>query len=66
MKVFSFISSVIAFGTTLFFLITDFPHLDTFNGIIYFSLMVILLLICVTGIVVNMPHAKPRKRYKIS
>lgn len=55
MKVFSLVLSVITSTITLFFLITDFPDISTFNGIIYFSLLIVLLLICITGIIVNFP-----------
>jgi ABC-type transport system involved in multi-copper enzyme maturation permease subunit len=53
MRVFSFISSVIAFVITTFYLFVDFPDTGNLNGIIYFSLMIILLLICVMGIAFN-------------
>jgi hypothetical protein len=55
MKIFSFISSIIAFALTLFFLITDFPDINTFNGFLYFSLFLILMVICITGILYNRP-----------
>ena len=55
MRKFSLIMSLVAFVTTLFYLILDFPNLDNFGGIVYFLLMIVLLLICVTGIIINMP-----------
>jgi len=55
MKIFGFVSSVVAFLATLFFLIADFPDIGQFNGVIYFSLMIILLAMCVTGIITYMP-----------
>lgn len=55
MRKFSLIMSLAAFATTLFYLILDFPNLDNFGGIVYFLLMIVLLVICVTGIIINMP-----------
>lgn len=55
MRVFNFIASIVAFLATLFYLILDFPNLDNFNGVIYLLLMIILLVICITGIIFNAP-----------
>ncbi|MCO6149255.1 hypothetical protein [Flavobacterium sp. NRK1] len=55
MKTFGFITSVIAFFVSLFFAIIDFPDLSNSNGIIYLSIQFILILICITGIIINMP-----------
>lgn len=66
MKIFSFIISIIVFGVTLFYLITDFPSLHNINGFIYLFLMLILLLICITGILVNMPLVKKIRRRRKS
>lgn len=66
MRIFSFISSLITLVFTVFFLVTEFPMLDTLNGIIYLLLMLILLFICITGIIINMPlSARPQKRFRI-
>lgn len=69
MKIFSFIFSLAAFVVTAYFLFSDFPSLSTTEGIIYFSMVVVLLLICITGIISNRPtftrtHYKGR-RYSI-
>lgn len=55
MKIFSLILSVVTAVAALSFLIADFPDMTTFSGIILFLLLVILMLICITGIVVNFP-----------
>ena len=60
MKTFSFIASILAFAATLYFMVTDFPELTDLDGIIYFSLLAILLLICATGIIINWPHISGR------
>lgn len=67
MRIFNFIASVVAFVAALFYLILDFPNLDNFNGVIYFLLMIILLVICITGIIFNAPVIpKSIKRVKNS
>lgn len=58
MRGFSFITSIAGFCITLLFLIADFPALDEFGGIVYLSLFVVLLLICITGIISNRPGRK--------
>lgn len=55
MRLFSLVVSIITLFSTAFFLIADFPDITTFNGVVYFSLMVILILICITGIIINLP-----------
>ncbi|KGO94826.1 hypothetical protein Q766_01545 [Flavobacterium subsaxonicum WB 4.1-42 = DSM 21790] len=55
MKFFSLILSVITFTTTLYFLISQFPDLETFDGFLYFVLLLLLMLICITGIIINRP-----------
>lgn len=62
MRNFSFIFSLAAFIATVYFLISDFPLLDTSEGVIYLSIIIVLLLICITGIIINRP-ALPRRRY---
>ncbi|KGO88565.1 hypothetical protein Q765_01260 [Flavobacterium rivuli WB 3.3-2 = DSM 21788] len=67
MKLFSFIVSVVMFITTLFFFISDFPDITTFNGTVYLLLLVVLLLICLTGIIINKPvFVKHKRKYKMS
>jgi len=67
MKIFSLLVSVIAFVSTLFFLVTAFPDVTTFNGTIYLLLLVVLLLICITGIIINKPvFAGRRRRHRMS
>lgn len=64
MKWFSFIASIITLLVCLgygFFYLPDFSSLD---GVIYFGLMVILVLICITGIIINMPFYKKRTKSK--
>lgn len=65
MRNFSFIFSTVAFFVTVYFLATDFPSLDSSEGIIYLSIIIVLLLICLTGIVINRPELPKRKRYSM-
>jgi hypothetical protein len=58
MKVISFITSVTGFIATAIFLMLDFPVLDEFGGVIYFGLFIVLMLIFLTGIIVNRPGKK--------
>lgn len=66
MKVFSLILSIITFITTLYFLITDFPKINEANDVIYICLLIILLIICLTGIIINKPiFNRERRKMKI-
>ncbi|ALM47623.1 hypothetical protein AMR72_01145 [Flavobacterium psychrophilum] len=55
MKVFGFITSVIVLMLSLFYIITDFPNLNSFEGFVYFCIVSILILICITGMIINIP-----------
>ena len=55
---FSFVFSVIAFLMSVFYPVIDTPQFDSLNGIIYFSIQLILIAICLTGVIINMPHYK--------
>ncbi|PZR12171.1 MAG: hypothetical protein DI539_20300 [Flavobacterium psychrophilum] len=55
MKMFSFIISVIAFLGLASYIIFDFPDFRDANSLIYISLLFILVLMSVTGILINMP-----------
>ncbi len=55
MKIFSFIISAVMLLAALVFIIIDFPDLSTTNGIIYFFILLILILICITGLIINVP-----------
>ena len=66
MKLFSIILSLITFLATSVFLIFYFPDLRSMNGILYFAMMLILLLVCVTGLIINLPTVHWRRRFKIT
>lgn len=52
---FSFIFSVIAFLGIGSYIVLDFPDLKDSNGLIYFLLLFVLVLMSLTGIFLNMP-----------
>lgn len=69
MRILSLILSVTAFFVTLYFLVTDFPDIAMVSGLIYFGIMLILLMVCIMGIVINWPlisriHNRFRLSYK--
>lgn len=55
MKIFSFIISVLALLALLCYLILDFPDFSDLNNVLYFSILLILMMICITGIIINSP-----------
>ena len=55
MKIVSLILSIVVFFGAGFFLITDFHPSMEINFLIYMSLLVILMLICVVGVLINYP-----------
>lgn len=55
MKMFSFIISALTLLVSLSYMIFDFPDLGSTNGIIYFFMLFILILICITGLIINVP-----------
>lgn len=55
MKILSLILSIVVFFGAGFFLIADFRPSMEMNFLIYMSLLVILMLICVVGVLINYP-----------
>lgn len=54
MKLFSLILSILVFFATLyFFLLKLGGTITTFDDYIYISLLVLLMVICITGVVIN-------------
>ncbi len=62
MKTFSLIISLAVFMISGYFLIADFRITDEANHLIYMSLLLVLMLICVIGILINMPLILREKR----
>lgn len=55
MKILSLLLSLIVFTTAGYFFVTDFRDSTEFNYLIYMSLLIILMLICVVGVLINLP-----------
>lgn len=64
MKWFSFIASIATLFVCLIYGFFYLPDFSSFDGIIYFGLMIILVLICITGIIINMPLHRKRAKNK--
>ena len=65
MKLFSLILSVTVFFITLyFFSIKVSGVIDSLNDVIYISLLVVLMAICITGVIINWEFFKFKKQKK--
>ncbi|RWW91987.1 hypothetical protein [Flavobacterium cerinum] len=53
MKLFSLILSVIVFFGSLYFFVLKVSEVDSLNDLIYVSLLVTLMAICVVGVIIN-------------
>lgn len=55
MKIVSLLISLLVFGASGYFFVNDFTNSTEINYLIYMTLLVILMLICVIGIMINLP-----------
>lgn len=55
MKIVSLFLSIFVFGIVAYFFVVDFRNSFELNYIIYMSLLLILMSICVVGIMINLP-----------
>jgi len=55
MKILSLLLSLVVFTTAGYFFVIDFRESTELNYLIYMSLLVILMLICVVGVMINLP-----------
>ena len=62
MKIATLILSMVVFFGAGYFLITDFAPSLEMNHILYMSLLVILMLICIVGILINYPYLVQQRR----
>ena len=53
MKLFSLILSIIVFFTSLYFFVLKIADIDSLNDVIYVSLLLVLMAICIVGIMIN-------------
>ena len=65
MKLFSLILSVLAFFVALFFLVVKIPDINCLNDIIYVSLLILLMLICLVGVAINWEFFEIRKQKRL-
>lgn len=62
MKVVSLILSITVFCVSVYFFVIDFRLSAEYNYLIYMSMLVILMSICVVGMLINIPLIKQEKR----
>ena len=62
MKVLSLILSVVVFTVAGYFFVVDFRSSTEMNYLIYMSLLVILMLVCVVGVMINLPMIIRQRR----
>ena len=62
MKIATLILSMVVFFGAGYFLITDFTPSLEMNNILFISLLVILMLICIVGILINYPYLVQQRR----
>ncbi|WP_026978247.1 hypothetical protein [Flavobacterium tegetincola] len=55
MKIVSLILSIVVFFGAGFFLINDFQASTELNYLLYMSILVVLMLICIVGVLINYP-----------
>lgn len=65
MKLFSLVLSITVFFISLYFFIIKIPFIDSLNDIIYISLLVTLMAICILGVIINWDFFRAKKRKKI-
>ena len=66
MKVLSLTLSLFVFTASGYFFVTDFRPATEMNYVIYMSLLVILMLICIVGVMINLPMIiRERRRMKV-
>lgn len=62
MKILSLLLSLVVFTTAGYFFVIDFRDSTELNYLIYMSLLVILMLICVVGVMINLPLIIAQRR----
>jgi len=53
MKLFSLILSIVVFITSLYFFVLKIAYIDSMNDVIYVSLPLVLMAICIVGVIIN-------------
>jgi hypothetical protein len=65
MKLFSLVLSILTFAVSLYFFIMKIADVDTFDEIIYVSLLITLMAICITGIIINWSLVKKQRNSRV-
>jgi len=65
MKLFSLILSVIMFFVALYFFVMKIPYVDSLDEVIYISLLVTLMAICITGVIINWEFFGRRRKNRV-
>jgi hypothetical protein len=65
MKLFSLLLSVIVFFISLYFFVLKVPYVNTFDEVIYISLLGILMAICITGVIINWEFFTLRRKNRV-
>lgn len=66
MKLFSLLLSITVFFVSLFFFLDKIPIMDSFNDMIYVSLLALLMAICIIGVIINREYFSKNKKEKIN
>jgi membrane-bound acyltransferase YfiQ involved in biofilm formation len=62
MKTFALVISLIVFMVSAYFFLTDFSLSTDSNHLIYMSLLLVLMLVCIVGILINIPLIMQEKK----
>ncbi len=62
MRLFSLILSIVVFIISLYFFVLELPVSEDANEIIFLALLVILMIICIVGVIINWSLLKKRGR----
>lgn len=65
MKLFSLILSVIMFFVALYFFVMKIAYVDSLDEIIYISLLVTLMAICIIGVIINWEFFRRRRKNRV-
>jgi hypothetical protein len=65
MKLFSLILSILVFFVSLYFFVLKISFVDSLNDIIYVSLLITLMAICIVGVIINWEFFEKRKKNKV-
>ncbi|KGO87750.1 hypothetical protein Q765_04460 [Flavobacterium rivuli WB 3.3-2 = DSM 21788] len=65
MKLFSLILSVVVFFISLYFFVLKLSYINNLNDVIYISLLVTLMAICVTGVIINWEFFAKKRKAKL-